>query len=215
MATLLRHFGAAVIMVLGAGSVMFLLVMMNAYQQPPEKSKPREATTVTMAPPKPKPKKQPKRVQKQKPKPRPKMARTPPPQLATGLSSVSLGAPSSPQDLGTTDGSELLGANASKKLVMTTDTVDEPPVPIQRVPARYPPSARRNGITGHVSFSLTIGPTGRIIQSRVIESKPVGIFDQVAQDAMRQWRFRPGRYRGEAQTVVVEQTMRFALTRGG
>ena len=85
-------------------------------------------------------------------------------------------------------------------------------------PAESPQNIHRRlvkGITGHVSFSLTIGPSGEIVRSRVIDSKPAGVFDQVAQDAIRRWTFRPGRYKGKPQTVVVEQTIRFALTRGG
>ena len=215
MKTLLRHLGAGVIMVLGAGMAMGLMVWMNNYTQPPKKETKKQTTVVNVAAPKPKPKKRRAKPKRRKPKKMAARPRTPPPRLGSSLSSVSLGGPGQISAMGTSDGSQLLGAESTRSLVMTSDTVDDPPTATRRVPAKYPPQARKKGITGHVSFSLTIGPDGEIVRSRVIESKPAGVFDRVAQDAIRRWTFRPGRYKGKPQTVVVEQTIRFALTRGG
>ena len=53
MKALLRHFGATIIMVLGAGMAMSLMVWMNNYTQPPKKEVKKAATVLHVAPPKP------------------------------------------------------------------------------------------------------------------------------------------------------------------
>ena len=209
------NLGALLVMVIGGGSVLAVVVWMNQFTQPPAKEARKPARVLAMAPPKPKPKKRRKAQKKRRPKKTSARPRTPPPRLASSLSSISLGAPSASTTIDSGDGSQLLGTDTAQNLVMTSETVDEPPQALRRMPARYPSKARKQGLTGHVSFSLTIGPDGQIKRSRVIASEPAGVFDEAAENAIRRWTFRPGRYKGKPQTVVVEQTIRFTLTRGG
>jgi protein TonB len=125
-----------------------------------------------------------------------------------------LGAPSEFGGAGTGSGDALLGTSNGKNLLMTSETVDVPPKALRRVSPKYPNHARKKGVTGYVSFSLVIGPKGEIVRSKIIDAKPAGVFESAARDAVDRWTFKPGTYKGQAQTVVVEQTIRFTLTRG-
>lgn len=213
---LLRHLGAFGVMLAGTALVLGLMAWMNRYTQPPRKQAAPEATAIALAPP-PKPKAE--RRAPQRPRPRPQQSarpRTPPPNLGSALSAVSLGPPRGVGADLVSAGDALLGEGGGRDLVMTSDTVDEPPRPTRQVAPAYPPAARKRGITGYVKFALTIGADGRIEDARVLAAEPPGVFEEAAQAAIERWAFRPGTYQGRPQTVSgVEQTIRFALTRGG
>jgi protein TonB len=78
---------------------------------------------------------------------------------------------------------------------------------------QYPQRLRDKGIEGHVTMSVLVNATGGVERVKIIESKPPGVFDDVAQQAIRGWRFQPGTYEGEAVKVWVRQTFRFELKR--
>lgn len=217
MATrLVRHLGALAVMIAGSLLVLGLMAWMNRYTQPPEKQARPEATAIELAP-KPKQKRPKPKPRRQKPKPtRTARPRTPPPNLGSSLSAVSLGPPTALGGDFAGAGDALLGEAGGRELVMTSDTVDEAPKPTRRVAPSYPPAARKRGVTGWVKFELTIGADGRLVTARVVGAEPAGVFEEAARAAIERWAFSPGLYRGAPQTVSgVEQTIRFALTRGG
>ncbi len=209
-----RTVGASLIMVIGVSGVIGLMVLMNQYVAPPKKEKtgPAVSVSVQKAPPPPKRRKArptPKRRQSKK------MARrTPPPNLSSQLSSVSLGQTSSLLGSGVGQGDDLIRQAKNSDLVMTSETVDEPPRATRRVGPAYPREARKNGVTGFVTFSLVIGADGEVDSSKIIASEPQGTFEMAARDAIERWQFKPGFYQGKPQRVVVEQTIRFTLSRG-
>ncbi len=47
---------------------------------------------------------------------------------------------------------------------------------------------------------------------KVVESIPPGIFESAAIEAINRWKFKPAIYKGNPQTVKVNQTIRFTLT---
>ena len=152
-------------------------------------------------------------VQKPKPKPRPRETRRAPPTPLTGLdtslSGVDMGLPGfSADDLAGLEGDLLGGASG---MVMTDDTVDQPPRASFQAPMLYPPRARAQGVEGYVVFSLLIGLTGEIEQLQIIESYPEGVFDQAATDGINQWRFEPALYQGQAVRSWAKQRIRFDL----
>ncbi|MCB9541850.1 MAG: TonB family protein [Myxococcales bacterium] len=216
MNRLLRHLGALAVMLAGTALVLGLMAWMNRYTQPPKKEAAPAATAIDLAPP-PKPKAE--RRTPPKPRPRPQQSarpRTPPPNLGSSLSAVSLGPPVALGGDLAGAGDALLGEAGGRDLVMTSDTVDEPPRPTRQVAPTYPPAARKRGVTGYVKFALTIGADGRIEDARVLAADPPGVFEEAARAAIERWSFSPGTYQGRPQTVSgVEQTIRFALTRGG
>ncbi|MCA9538582.1 MAG: energy transducer TonB [Myxococcales bacterium] len=210
-----RALGAAAIMLLGVTGVLLGMAWMNGYTARPAKAAAVEATAIELAPPPPPPKTQKPRPPRQRPKPtnnaRP---RTPPPQLGSALSAVSLGASTRVQGDLSRAADRLVGDAAGADLTMTASAVDEPPQATSRVAPAYPPAARRQGIQGNVVFRLTIGADGVVQQARIVAAEPPGVFDDAARAAIERWRFRPARYQGVAQTVTgVEQTIRFELTR--
>ena len=214
MNSFVRKISALGIMVIGVGLVLGIMTMMNRYTQPPKKEKKRVTASIDIKKVKPKPKKR-----KAKPKRKAKRQKTvrratPPPNLGSSLSGVNLGLQSQFGSTQVGGGDALLGKANGKNLLMTSDTVDVPPKAKRRISPKYPNQARKKGITGYVSFSLVIGPEGEIIRSKIIDAKPVGVFESAARNAVERWTFTPGKYKGAAQTVVVEQTIRFTLTRG-
>lgn len=56
---------------------------------------------------------------------------------------------------------------------------------------RYPPAARRRGLTGAVTLELTILPSGVIRDVSVVESSSHAILDEAALDTVRALRAQP------------------------
>lgn len=155
-----------------------------------------------------------KKIEKPKPKPKPKRAPNAPPAPLTGLdtslSGVDMGLPGfSANDLMGMDDDLLGGASG---MVMTDDTVDQPPRATFQAPMAYPPRARAQGLQGYVVLSLLIGLTGEIEQIEVVESYPEGAFDEAAVTGVRQWRFDPALYKGQAVRAWARQRVRFDLS---
>ena len=55
----------------------------------------------------------------------------------------------------------------------------------------YPPDARSAGIEGQVTVRYDVSVQGTVVNLRVVEAEPGGVFDQAALEAVAQWRFRP------------------------
>lgn len=206
-----RHLLSAMAMLCGAALVFGFILAMNAYTSPPQPKDKTAETNFDVKPP-------PKRKQR-RPKPKPKKQKraqtkappAPTPVLAGGLASVSLDLPGfDSSDLGA-GADDLLGAS-QKDMVMDEGSVDEPPKAISRVaPSEYPPAARKQGITGYVKMNLLIGDSGEVERVKVLEASPPGVFDQVALETIRRWRFEPAVYQAQHVRVWATQTIRFQL----
>jgi protein TonB len=88
---------------------------------------------------------------------------------------------------------------------------DRPPVVVSRVLPVYPPLARARRLEGRVVLRAVVDRNGHVEQAiKVIESEPM--FDAAAVDALRQWRFDPGRDRkGTPVRVIIDVPVRFQL----
>lgn len=198
-------------MVIGSILVLGMVVLINRYAEGLDRNKGEEGNQIVFER-KPPPEK--KIVQQPKPKPKPRrQPRTPPPPLAglgANLSGIDFGLPGfDMSDLDALD-SELLGG--ADGMVMTDDTVDDPPRATFQAPMAYPSRAKAKGVTGYVVLSLLIGITGEIEQIEVIESYPEGVFDDVAVQGVSQWRFNPANYQGKAVRAWAKQRVRFDLS---
>ncbi|MGV6858467.1 MAG: energy transducer TonB [bacterium] len=157
---------------------------------------------------------QPKKMVKPKPKPKPKETRKPPkaplPELSSMLSGIDLGIPEfAVGDIsGSTD--SLLG-DISRDTIMSESTVDVKPRVVSRSPMEYPRSAMKKGVKGYVLVNLLIGETGEVEVAKVIESDPAGVFDTIALNGVRQWRFSPAQYQGKPVKVWARQRVRFDI----
>jgi TonB family protein len=83
---------------------------------------------------------------------------------------------------------------------------------VHEVKPSYTPAAMRAGIEGMVWMEAVVGPDGRVSDVRVTQSLDAehGLDDQAVQ-ALRQWRFAPGRRGDVPVSVVVEVQMSFVI----
>ncbi|MCA1559770.1 MAG: energy transducer TonB [Acidobacteria bacterium] len=84
----------------------------------------------------------------------------------------------------------------------------KPPTKIKDVKPVYPAIAQSARISGAVMIEATIGPDGKVIDTKVVRSIPV--LDQAALDAVRQWEYTPTLLNGVPVPVVVTVTINFA-----
>ena len=198
-------------MVAGSVLVLGMVVFINRFADGLDRDKGDESDQIVFER---KPPPEEKVVQKPKPKPKPRRTPSaPPPPLAglgANLSGIDFGLPGfDMSDLNALDGDLLGGADG---MVMTDDTVDDPPRATFQAPMQFPPRAKAKGITGYVVLSLLIGVTGQIEEIRVVESYPEGVFDDVAVHGVSQWKFQPANYQGQAVRAWAKQRVRFDLS---
>jgi len=75
----------------------------------------------------------------------------------------------------------------------------------------YPEDARQQGIEGSVVLDALVGTDGAVHGLKILRS-PDGELSGAAEEAVRQWRFRPARNRdGRAVAVHYVLTVRFVL----
>jgi protein TonB len=87
----------------------------------------------------------------------------------------------------------------------------EPPVVVSRVLPAYPALARSRGIEGQVLLRAIVDRDGRV-EPRIDVIRSIAPLDDAAIEALRRWRFRPGRDRtGRPVRVIVEVPVRFQL----
>ncbi len=79
----------------------------------------------------------------------------------------------------------------------------------------YPLAARRNGYEGTIILTVQVLSSGTVGELRVKKSSGYEILDQSAREAVRKWRFEPGRRMGQPVTTWVEIPIRFVLTAQG
>jgi len=83
------------------------------------------------------------------------------------------------------------------------------PQAVRVVQPTYPLDALRNNVAGKVDLEFRIGEDGHVRDVRVLSAEPVGVFDQAAILALRQWRFEPA-----PTSTNTRYTRSFAFTRG-
>lgn len=86
----------------------------------------------------------------------------------------------------------------------------EPPRLLREVKARYTDEARRRGTTGNVLLEIVINRDGTVGDVTVRRGLGAGL-DEMAIEAVRQWRFAPARRLGEPVDVIVEVAVEFML----
>jgi TonB family protein len=65
------------------------------------------------------------------------------------------------------------------------------PQPVYRAPTAYPPDLFQQKIEGDVDIGYSLDQNGVVTDARVVSSTPARVFDQVALDSFRRWRFTP------------------------
>jgi TonB family protein len=80
---------------------------------------------------------------------------------------------------------------------------------ISRVDPVYPPEARQARIQGTVRFTVMVGKDGSVQQIQLVSGHP--LFVAPAQDAVRQFKYKPTFLNGEAVTVQTTVDVNFTL----
>ncbi|HVH28152.1 MAG TPA: energy transducer TonB, partial [Vicinamibacterales bacterium] len=83
------------------------------------------------------------------------------------------------------------------------------PVRVKNVNPVYPPIAQSARVQGVVIIEATIGPDGRVTDTKVLRSIP--LLDQAAVDAVRQWTYTPTLLNGVPVPVIMTVTVNFTL----
>lgn len=88
--------------------------------------------------------------------------------------------------------------------------VDEPPRLIESGPLNYPPALEGTGLEGWVRLQFTVDTLGRALPNSLrILAASHSLFSQSARETVLGSRFEPGRERGRAVPVLVEQVVSF------
>lgn len=90
-------------------------------------------------------------------------------------------------------------------------SIDRPVRVLFKTPLDYPSEARSRGVSGYVVLRIYISPGGAVDKIQIDESKPVGVFDQAAMNAIRGWKFEPAVQQGRAIAAYTLQKVRFEL----
>jgi protein TonB len=77
--------------------------------------------------------------------------------------------------------------------------------------AVYPPDALRRGLEGWVDLEFTIAADGSTRDIQVRESRPGGVFNRAATDALRTWRYKPVLRNGQPVDQRAQLRMQFTL----
>jgi protein TonB len=194
----------------GTAMVFQMLDWMNSAVPPPKKKLAKAAVDFKVAPKRKKKIQRKVKPKRQRPR-RVSRPRAPLPNLSTALAGVNFGIPPLTGDSLLGAQNKLLGANALNDVVMTAKSVDQVPQLSQQVSPKYPPRARAQGVTGHVKIRLLVGQRGQVMEAKVIEAYPKGVFEKAALTAIRQCRFTPAKYQGKPVKMWAEQVMRFNL----
>lgn len=207
-----RHAVAFAMMCIGTAGILGLLVVMNQLSEGPTDDDISREVAFDPPPKKPPKKKQDRSKPKPKDQPKRQMNAPPPsPNLAGSLSSVSLGMPE--VDMSEMDDMKGSLLGEAKATVMTEDSVDNKPRPMQRTAADYPARARSKGVEGVVRLSLLINERGQIERVKVLDAEPRGEgFEEAAKESVRQWNFEPATYQGEPVKIWATQTVNFKLS---
>jgi protein TonB len=86
----------------------------------------------------------------------------------------------------------------------------EPPRLLREVKAEYTDEARRRAVQGEVVLEIVVRRDGSVGDIRVLRRLGAGL-DERAVQAVRQWRFAPGRRLGAPVDIVVEVDVEFRL----
>lgn len=93
---------------------------------------------------------------------------------------------------------------------MAPARVSELPVVISEVRAPYPPEARKQGIEGQVVLLVTIDDEGRVARVKHVSGPGHGL-DEAADQAVRQFKWKPARYNGTAVATEIRYTYTFEI----
>lgn len=99
-------------------------------------------------------------------------------------------------------------ARAEDRVIV--EDFDERPVPVKAYPPAYPPEMLEKGVSGLVNVSVVIDTNGTVVEREVAKaSRPE--FERAALDAVRKWKFKPGKKGGQPVNVRMVLPIQFTF----
>ena len=83
------------------------------------------------------------------------------------------------------------------------------PKPITRANPEYPRRALRRGVEGSVLLEFSVDANGNVVSPRVLESRPRGVFEAAALEAVSKWKYEALGARSSALQVRLTFRDRF------
>jgi len=153
-----------------------------------------------------------KQTKKSKPKPKPKVKKAQPkaplPNMNSMIGGLAMDIPEFQTDNIMGDSNKLLD-DMTQDAIMNENTVDVKPKVLSRTPLEYPAQALKDGIKGFVIINMLIGKDGSVELAKILDSKPVGVFDNSALNAVNSWRFSPAKYKTKPVKMWAKQKISF------
>ncbi|HYI02469.1 TonB family protein [Hyalangium sp.] len=88
--------------------------------------------------------------------------------------------------------------------------VDSEPKVLSEVKIPYPEEARRAGVEGTVTLSITVDPDGKVVAAKIVSGPGYGL-NEAARDAIKRFRFKPAIKGGEAVSTEMKYAYTFLL----
>ena len=79
--------------------------------------------------------------------------------------------------------------------------------PTYQISPTYPAKAKRNGIEGHIIFSLLINQQGEPTQYEIVDETPKGVFLRSSLRSVMRWKFVPPKSGEQWQQVTVNYSL--------
>lgn len=95
-------------------------------------------------------------------------------------------------------------------IIFEIGDVEEKPTPTRQIEPTYPPALKRQKINGSVTVVFVVDEQGNVVAPRVEKSTHME-FEKPAIDAIRRWKFTPGKKDGEAVKVRVRAPLIFKV----
>ena len=95
-------------------------------------------------------------------------------------------------------------------MVFEIADLDEKPEPLYRIAPKYPFNLKRSGIQGRVFILFVANESGIVENARITES-PHPEFSKAALDAIKVWKFQPGKKGGKPVKTRIRIPMAFSL----
>jgi protein TonB len=103
-------------------------------------------------------------------------------------------------------------ANAVQKDSLQNKKVPEMPKLVKQTVPVYPEEARKKGIQGEIMVQILVGTDGSVKEATIVSNKTGSKdFEKAALDAVKQWKFEPGKLDGKPVEVNVVVPIKFKL----
>lgn len=101
----------------------------------------------------------------------------------------------------------------SGNMIFGVDQLEVQPRPVHAPPPRYPRQAQQMRREGTVKVRVVLDENGNIVSARLMPGADVKLFGQATLEAVKKWRFSPGKIGNRAVRCEVEIPVEFSLSR--